>query len=538
MGHLPHLVTMLVTMLLFGGSTLACSAFRAPMTPPEKGGPPWIELTSAHFVLKTDVDRHTARKLVAELERSHAVLAHALRRPPRERETTVEVVVFERDVDFTETAAQSTAGAFFSAHLAVDMEPQPIIVMHDSELAAETRLTVQHELSHRFLHERFASLPRWLDEGLAQYYASARVANGRLILGSATSSDFSERPYPWLAWKDGFEQSEIPLHWAPTLRQLVEADREDFFPVGGDDGPSNKQQERQHAMYAGAWRLVHLLSNGPVPTYRDRFAAFLDDLQRGARPRDAFLERYGADWKALDVAYRDYLKVEQLRVIVTEPPPLGSTTAPSERDLPARDVHLLWARVLPWSKNKLSRVRQELDAALSIDRQAPEVLLRSAMLAMRQKDFDLAKVELDAALAAAPNDPRTLFGQLLLHDVRAAAAGAPAPPDDAALATTVERLSRCATSASQLDALAWRRLERGRVDDALAFSERALRADPLCWGCQDTYAMILLQRGKVDEALAASDRALALAPERASISGLLDHRRRIEKARTGRATPR
>ena len=529
-----------VAALLLATSTLACSALRAPLTPPEKGGPPWIELTSAHFVVKTDVDRYTARKIVGELERSHAALAYAIRRPvtlgqtPKppaqpvgERETPVEVVVFERVADFRQVAPRN-AGAFFSPHLQADFEPQPVIVMHDSELADETRLTVQHELAHRFLHERFGSMPRWLDEGLAQYHAPAHFRDGRLILGSATSTDFSERPFAWIASKDGFEQLEVPLHSAPTLRQLIEADRDEFYPAGGDSGPSRKQGERQSALYAGAWRLVHLLTNGPIPQYRARFAGFLDDLQRGARPRDAFLERFGDDWKGLDDAYRAYLTVDRLQLMVAQPPAAPATAAPVERQLSAADVHLLWARVMPWSKDKQSRVQEELGAASALAPLAPEVLLRRAMLALRAKDFAAALADLDVAMAKAPDEPRVLFAQVTCRDMQRRAL----PTGDARYKEIVERLARHAITAHQLDAVAWFRLAEGRVDDALGLSARALGADPLCWDCYDAHAVFLLQKGKLDEAMAASDRALGLAPERVSIDVLLEHRRKIEKARS------
>lgn len=525
--------SLLLVALLILVATPACVALRAPLTPPERGGPPWMEITSAHFVLKTDVDRSTARRISRELEQSHAALAFALRQPTSTSDNRVEVVVFERRRDFKEASKGMSAAAFFSAERAADFEPRPMIVMPDSEVVEETRLLVQHELTHRLVHERFGDVPRWLDEGLAEYYAPLRVEGDRVIIGSATSIDFSERPHTWLARKDGFEQLEIPLHRAPTLRALVEAGRDEFYPSNGSGPLSNQQQERQAALYAGAWRLVHLLMNGPVPAYRDRFVAFLDDLQRGERPRDAFLERFGADWKGLEQTYRDYLSVQGLQLRIALAPPFAPSP-PRERELGASEVHLLWARVLPWTPDNLPLAERMLEAAHAADAASLEVRLARARLFLQKKDLAAAKAQLDAALAGAPEDPRALFAHVIWEDQRRRAPGgsmpSPATPVDDALRS---RFARRATTAAQLDAVAWDHLRNGRVDEGLGFSARARRADPLCWSCQDTYAMLLLQQGKAREAMTASDRALALAPERGSVSELIEHRRLIEKVMRG-----
>ena len=249
--------------LLLTASTLACSAFRGPLTPPERGGAPWVELTSPHFLLKTDVEPPEARTVLAELERSYAALAHVMRRRPREAEAAIEVVLFARDSDFFEIAGQErTKVAYIALSLPADLEPRPVVVMRTSDLVEETRMTLQHELAHRFLHEIYPSLSPWLDEGLAQYYSSLRVSDGRISVGAFASFDFSERPYFWFASKGNLPQGQIPVYLAPKVEQLIRRERLDFYGPSGVDKVSNKDRERVSASYAGAWRLVHLLMNG------------------------------------------------------------------------------------------------------------------------------------------------------------------------------------------------------------------------------------------------------------------------------------
>lgn len=518
--------------LVLAASTLACSALRAPLTPPEQGGAPWSEHSSPHFRLETDVDPPTARATLVELEQSYAALAFAMQRSPRETEIAIEVVLFARDGDFFEMAGQErTKRAYLANGLEADLELHPVIVLPDSELAEETRRTVQHELAHRFLHERYPSLPTWLDEGLAQYYESTRVASGRITIGAPVKTDFSDLPYFWVSRKGDFEQAQIPVHLAPAVGQLLRAERQDFYTAGGIDKVSNKERERASAFYCAAWRLVHLLMNGTNAGDRARFRSFLADVQRGEHAQVAFQERFGQDLPGLEQRYRAYLQEQRLQLSVIEHPS-PPTPRPAERALLAGEVHLLWARLLPWSEAGMARVRVELDAARTASPASPDVHLCLGMFLLNRKDLDGARRELEVALEEAPEDPRYLHGLITWHRSHArASGGTPQAINDAPPAALVERLARMATSASQLNDVAWYYATHKRAEEGLAFSRRSLRENPLSWAAQDTYAVILLETGKLDEALAAIERALALVPEGVSAPSLLQHRQLIEKAR-------
>lgn len=511
-----------------------CSAFRAPLTAPDKGGPPWIELTSPHFALKTDLDSRTAHQIVASLEQSHAALAFALRRPARANDTILEVVVFERRGDFYEIAGQErTAGAYFTTGLPIDVTPHPAIVMFDSERVEERRMTVQHELAHRFLHERFPRIPRWLDEGMAEYHSSARVDGTRLVLGAPASIDFTDRTYFWVADMGSFEQLQVPRYLAPSLRDLTEAGRAEFYTKGGVEGVSLKDRERQGALYTAAWKLVHLLLNGPDPTQRAAFAAYLGDLERGANPREAFLERFGYDWSGLERAYRAYLAQERPMRAVFDLPASSGEPAVVERALSARDVHLLWARLMSGKKHGVKRVPEELSAALAAEPGAPEVLLRRGMFLVRQGDLAGAKRDFDAVLAKTPEAPRALLSQVVWYEAQEAKAGGEERGCGGTPAPILERLVRTASRAQELRVAAKCVLLGGRTDEALGLASRSIRADPLCWSCQYAYSRALVGKGRIEEALAALERAVTLAPEDAEIAAVLESsRRKLEKMRS------
>ena len=347
--------------MLLGGCFLL---FRAPLTP-RKGGPPWIRLTSEHFVVETD-SRATAPDPRPTRGRATPRSRNALRRPPRPLGTPIEVVLFERAGDFGNIAGQKlNASAFFRAESPAD-NSSPARHRH-ARLGSvdETRMTAQHELTHRFLHERFASLPAWLDEGLAVYYESAGVEGGRVVLGARSHIDLSGRPYSGThGW--GFEHFEVPLHLAPSVRELVDADRWDFYGIREDGEHHQKETQRTSAFYAASWRLVHLLMNGPNVAYRTRFTAFLDDLGRGAKarsvPRALRRRLVGPRASVPGLPLRGASPARQL----------SPYRAPARGEGPLEELRprgraLAGAHVMPWTKDGMGRVREQLDAAHAAD---------------------------------------------------------------------------------------------------------------------------------------------------------------------------
>jgi tetratricopeptide (TPR) repeat protein len=514
---------------LLAASSLGCSALRAPLTCPEKGGPRWTEIRSSHFLLHTDLDPEIARARLTEFEATQGALSRQIRRSVAEPAGKVEIILFEREEDFYEVAGQDrTKAGYFTARLAGDVEAQPVMVM-PKNFAGEARETFQHELAHRLLHLRFANLPTWLNEGLAQYYSTFRVeAENAYLGGRLINLDFSERPFVWEAWYENAYQLQIPAMKAPTVRKLLDSDATMFY-IGAGAVPSREAREQQAAYYAGAWKLVQLLLNGPDPRDRVRFEAFLSALERGGDARAAFLQSFGeAQLPRLEAAFRDYLTEVRLDRVVFDPPAPAPISAASERFLSDPEVHLLWARLLPWKPATADRVRAELDEALRKEPGSPEVHFERSLFFTFTERLDDAQQELTAALQMRPDEPRYLFGQILLLRTRAAlgAGGGRAEiPKE-----LFDRLARVASSATELNEVAWSLATHGRADEALPYSERAIRLDPLCWNCQDTQAFVLFEKGRLEEALRASDRAVSILPEKVEAPGIRALHRRIEEA--------
>jgi hypothetical protein len=513
-----------LSMVLVAG-TAGC--VQSALTCPAEGGAPWSEVASAHFVLQTNIPAEEARTMAAGFEGSRAALERAM--GWREPATTerVEVVAFANATQFHSLdAAEDSRAAYFTTQLALDLEPQPILVMYQSDDDEDRgRATFLHELTHRFLHERYAELPVWLDEGLAQYYETFRFDGRRGFVGAP-----EPRPGAAAFWTDWYVPARgalIPMNTIPSAATLAVSPRRDFY---GDGLPSQEKAEWQAAYYAGAFRFVHLLMNGPDQGYRARFQTYLGALERGEKPRAALGAAFtGIDVEALEQAYRKYVASPSLHQREIDLGPSEAAATVAARVMSDSEVHLLWARLLPSDKASAPFVERQLGKALRGDPASPEARFRHALWLVKQHRPADAEADLGAALAARPEDPRYLVGRLGAYEQYNPAAfqcGEAAASVDA----TIDHLARVAVSGAELNLVATYREMHGQAGAALPFAAEAIRRAPLSPEAQDTYSILLLQRGDLAGALAASQRASALLPERTKSRSITAHRQAIDAA--------
>jgi hypothetical protein len=454
----------------------------------------WFLVETAHISLRTDLDRDDAVARARALDRYWDVLAHlydlvAPGVPPPQRRFSV--IHLARCDDFDRISFNDNAG---------------FVTGIDGEAVAVTCEERQddvliHELAHIFNHHHFARLPRWVDEGLATYYETLRVQNGRAVLGNFPSqlSRFWNRP-----------------GWLPSFTAIRRMSRDEFYDPA-----------RLGPNYFCAWKLVHLLNN-TEPIRQLAFRLYLSALRAGTPDDAAWRESFRDvpdDELAEDFLYyqqRDRVNRLTTSYRWTEPP------APRVRSLRPGEAHVVWANLLNVAHE--DQVAAQLELAAAADPKWPGLLYWRARLLHPRNEMELLR----AYLAREPHNGRAWLALVSTGLGRATPKGYDplrdaAPAALVALQDDVRKLVEHASDPIALNQVGWYFALRRNPNAGLNFALRAVQAEPSCGECWDTVGLLYFQAGKLDLAIQAQERAVEVFAENAP-NEVVDRLRRFRAA--------
>lgn len=492
-------------------ATLGCTAALPPLTPPEAGGAPWREMVSKHVVLRTDRSDDDAREALVELEHAYVALREIGFPQVKIDGSRIVVVHFDRERDYLQTGPAGTAGVF-SWKLPNDLSPEPTMVVWGT-LDAQARSTLLHEVTHMFVRSSLAEVPTWFNEGLAQYYETLSVEEGSAIVGRPIRDKRAWARSEWTTERSGpFIQTKIPVGSVPSIDELVAMDASTFYVPGKDpNNPTLDELKKRSTNYVGAWGLVHLLMHDPA--YQPRLDAWMEQMSGGVPPRRAWTAAVaGVDGEAFETAYRQHMLNKFETMVLKTPYAHPEVTAEISRTMEPAEVHVLWARLRPWSGPHLEMARADLETAVTLAPHSAEPNFWGGLLRARSGDFAGAERSIEAALAASPDSGRYLQGLALVRSQRAEGK-APGSEDVKRADDTMARLAKVASSGSELNTVASYQADRRRWDEALAFAQRAVKADPTCSQCFSTLALALFTNLKFGDAVAAQLMAISLLPD-------------------------
>ncbi len=94
---------------LFAAATVGCAALTPPLTSPAEGGAPWTELTSRHYILRTNLPPDEAREALAEFEGVYNLFVDVAFPTDESRAARIGLVVFRRESDYRVLARKGSA---------------------------------------------------------------------------------------------------------------------------------------------------------------------------------------------------------------------------------------------------------------------------------------------------------------------------------------------------------------------------------------------------------------------------------------------
>jgi tetratricopeptide (TPR) repeat protein len=459
---------------------LASCARRLPggLACPDHGGAPWHEYRSNHFLVLSDLEHEEVAPLVAELERTRALVLAALRGAGWQVPGRLRVVAPARERMFLTLAPPGVLGYYLVSGLG-----EPTIVLHAASTLRDPEV-LAHEMVHYFSWHLYTRQPPWFTEGLAQF------------VQTVASPDPSLRG------------------WAGRVPRIRRTRCASAPRVSGRDlltwaGSLTAEQNAVHSLWS--WVLYHWLWSERSTDLH----AFQRRLASGEEPVAAWaatfpdLDPATGELPSLDAALIRHCKLRDLleeRAPTDTGAPATFTTAP----LSSAEVHVLMVESRGyWTTGRYpppadyteeflaEAARPDLKEALREDGAEPRALSRLADL-----DGTPAVPPLQGASRARPGDWSVWY---LLGDALEDAEDEPAAEDAYRKAAALNP-----DNAPTQNNLAWLLGRAGRPEEALPFAERAAGLAPWDPSVLDTLALVRDRLGACPEALRLQRQAVAL----------------------------
>lgn len=465
------------------------AALALPAAADDDGGDaPWIEVRSPHFTLITDAGVERGAEVVLGLERFRALFARLAPEVELASPAPTRIVAFRdtRSFDPYKTAPDRAGarvlGQFLSSadgnFITLDADPR----------RQESLAVVYHELTHYLVRHNLPTAPRWLDEGLAEYYGAFSEDGERAYVGRPVERHL-----------DRLRGAEI------DLEALLVAGETDFHPDRGQGAAR---------LYAEAWALTHYLLSGP-PQRLDAVAGYLGRLAAGEPSAQAFEEAFGERRRRLEERLGAYLAAGDFPLLAVDLAELPLPAAVEVAELPTADRLALLGDLLAWS-DRAGGAADHYRAALARDPRHPAALSGLAALAERRGDADAALELHRQAIAGGGADAlaHLRYGRHLLARLAAAPPGLPAAAAEPRATETRAVLGRAVElqpDYAEARALLARAHLYGEADPAagLPHVQVARRLSPLRTDLLLTEVELLVRAARFESAAALADGPLA-----------------------------
>ncbi|MEM9599602.1 MAG: hypothetical protein AAF926_01145 [Pseudomonadota bacterium] len=348
-----------------------------------------IRSESEHFVLTSEAPLD-GRALLSDLEAFRLAVAADLGLPEVRQEPLRLNLIGDPDM-FGALAPVGAAGIYQQSAVSNDViiafDPRPGQPLSMALELDWLRLILRHETVHHLIRTRYPrKLPIWLEEGLAEYYASyQRGPDGGAQFGRALPGQ--EVPSPTQDW--------LPL------RTVIES--LSHYP---DFGPTGQTPTRAHRLYYGqSWALANFIM--AQPDGLTQVHQFLDGWSRGGDSEDSFERAFGLSYAPLEAALRRRAADAQ----PAQPDALGppthivvETTRADRTMLLRNRLRLLMTHGQAGAGGRIGA----LDAQLGSAADTLDLDLARSLYGWRIKNWSASLTAADSALAKHPGNARAL----------------------------------------------------------------------------------------------------------------------------------
>ncbi len=348
---------------------LLLAAAIACLTQPSAAASKYQRVAAGRWELLTDANEKTAQQELRNIADIHAAISADLAplfSAPAPPATAVRILLFRSSRDFRPFQRGETNFGLFQPGAGGDY-------IFSLQGGSEPQRSLAHEITHLILYRATGRLPQWLEEGLADYYATLQRAGNRVTFGAPVDSQLQ------------------PL--ADSLLSSPWANPDRFFAAGENLDPASAAAP---LYYAQSWALVHVLMRDPAPHARIR--EFIRLLRDGLSQPAAFQQAFGrSPAKALEEARQAITaKAFARRAIAFEPAAVQPSPA---RPLSEVEWEIVRASALI-DGQKTAAAEEIIKAAAKKWPTDPSVSAGLGYLALSRGDYNTARKQFETAIAA------------------------------------------------------------------------------------------------------------------------------------------
>ncbi|MDK2747630.1 MAG: hypothetical protein KYX67_09945 [Brevundimonas sp.] len=238
----------------------------------------WLRAESERFIVYSDGSERALREYVQKLETFDRVLRFRTSLPIGDappRKLPIYLVSNRRGLTQVHpSTAQHVVGTYFPT----EEDIFAVAIRSGTGVGLDGDAVLLHEYVHHFMLGMPAAYPSWFVEGFAEYYATAKIKDDDVLLGSASAN----RAY-WL-----LNESWIPLE---TLLR---------------SNPSEVRSNQRSTYYPVAWLLTHWFMSDEAR--RRQLQAYLTAVGEGEDPVQAMEDATGMGLADLRTALRSYTR--------------------------------------------------------------------------------------------------------------------------------------------------------------------------------------------------------------------------------------
>lgn len=346
----------------------------------------WVEVRTAHFHVISNGSERQAVDVAEGFEQIHAAFAQGF--PHLRTDSGAETIVVAAKDEFTmesllppawkKKGMIKPAGLFHKG-----WEKDYALVRLDTFI--DSYHVVYHEYIHKLVGLNFARLPVWLNEGLAEFFGTARFEKNRTLLG-------------------------VPNVRISILRQKTPYPLEKLLAADGSS-PYYRDADKAQMFYAESWGLTHFLMFGDGMGNGAHLNQFLRDLQSGMEQQKAFEQAFGHP-EEIDRNFRRYVMRFAFTGFALKPPVhIDKSTfavrqmSPAETNAMLGTLYLYFG-LLEEAEKKLSSALADSSLALAHE--------NMAFLHFREGRDEEAGREFDRALELNPKSFLALYYKAML----------------------------------------------------------------------------------------------------------------------------